>query len=210
MDEPLLADRDEHRVPWGDRTPPVAKDDPRNHWGFDMRLPAHASNHGELYNLSIRRGTLNDEERFKINEHIVQTIIMLSALPFPRQLRRVPSIAGNHHEKMDGSGYPRRLGQEALSIPERVMAIADIFEALTAADRPYKTPKTLSESVQILVFMARDKHVDGQLLRLFLSSGVYRQYAELFLRPEQIDELDVAYWLEQLQGFTPEQSTYTS
>ncbi|PYC32247.1 phosphohydrolase [Pseudomonas soli] len=210
VDEPLLADRDEHRVPWGDRTPPVAKDDPRNHWGFDMRLPAHASNHGELYNLSIRRGTLNDEERFKINEHIVQTIIMLSALPFPRQLRRVPSIAGNHHEKMDGSGYPRRLGQEALSIPERVMAIADIFEALTAADRPYKAPKTLSESVKILVFMARDKHVDGQLLRLFLSSGVYRQYAERFLRPEQIDELDVAYWLEQLQGFTPEQSTYTS
>lgn len=198
VDEPLLADRPEHRVPWGERTPPVVRTDPRNVWGFDMRLPAHASNQGELYNLSIRRGTLNDEERFKINEHIVQTIIMLSALPFPRQLRRVPAIAGNHHEKMDGSGYPRRLGKEALSIPERVMAIADIFEALTAADRPYKAPKTLSESVKILVFMARDNHIDGQLLRLFLSSGVYREYAQRFLRAEQVDEVDVGYWLGQL------------
>lgn len=200
VDEPLLADRSEHRVPWGPRKPPVTRDDPRNVWGFDMRLPANASNLGELYNLSIRRGTLNEEERFKINEHIVQTIIMLESLPFPRHLRRVPAIAGNHHEKMDGSGYPRRLGKDDLSIPERVMAIADIFEALTAADRPYKAPKTLSESVKILVFMARDNHIDGQLLQLFLSSGVYRQYAERFLRPEQIDEVDVGYWLGQLQG----------
>jgi len=197
--EPLLADRPEHCVPWGARTPPVGKDDPRNTWGFDMRLPAHASNHGELYNLAIRRGTLNDEERFKINEHIVQTIIMLSSLPFPRHLKRVPDIAGNHHEKMNGSGYPRRLGEQDLGIAERVMAIADIFEALTAADRPYKPPKTLSESVKIMVFMVRDGHLDGQLLQLFISSGVYRQYAERFLRAEQIDEVDVAYWLEQIR-----------
>ncbi|AVD85738.1 HD domain-containing phosphohydrolase [Pseudomonas sp. SWI44] len=200
VEEPLLADRDEHRVPWGPRKPPVTHDDPRNLWGFDMRLPANASNHGELYNLSIRRGTLNDEERFKINEHIVQTIIMLSALPFPRQLRRVPAIAGNHHERMDGNGYPRRLGEDQLSLAERVMAIADIFEALTAADRPYKAPKTLSESVKILVSMARDRHVDGQLLQLFLSSGVYREYGERFLRPEQLDEVDVTYWLAQIAG----------
>ncbi|NWL47568.1 HD domain-containing phosphohydrolase [Pseudomonas hunanensis] len=198
-EEPLLADRPEHCVHWGTRTPPVVKDDPRNIWGFDMHLPGHASNYGELYNLSIRRGTLTDEERFKINEHIVQTIIMLSALPLPRQLKRVPDIAGNHHEKMNGSGYPRRLGGQDLGIAERVMAIADIFEALTAADRPYKPPKTLSESVKILVAMAREGHVDGQLLQLFLSSGVYRQYAERFLRTEQIDEVDVAYWLAQIQ-----------
>ncbi len=196
--ERLLADRPEHRVPWGPRKPPVGRDDPRNVWGFDMRLPEDASNLGELYNLSIRRGTLTDEERFKINEHIVQTIIMLESLPFPRHLRRVPAIAGHHHEKMDGTGYPRRLGRDALSLPERVMAIADIFEALTAADRPYKPPKTLSESVKIMVFMARDNHIDGQLLRFFLSSGVYRQYGERYLRPEQIDEVDVAYWLEQI------------
>ncbi|MFJ3147860.1 phosphohydrolase [Pseudomonas putida] len=198
-EEPLLADRPEHCVPWGTRTPPVVKDDPRNIWGFDMHLPGHASNYGELYNLSIRRGTLTDEERFKINEHIVQTIIMLSALPLPRHLKRVPDIAGNHHEKMNGSGYPRRLGGQDLGIAERVMAIADIFEALTAADRPYKPPKTLSESVKILVAMAREGHVDGQLLQLFLSSGVYRQYAERFLRTEQIDEVDVVYWLAQIQ-----------
>ncbi len=198
-EEPLLADRPEHCVPWGTRTPPVVKDDPRNIWGFDMHLPGHASNYGELYNLSIRRGTLTDEERFKINEHIVQTIIMLSALPLPRQLKRVPDIAGNHHEKMNGSGYPRRLDGQDLGIAERVMAIADIFEALTAADRPYKPPKTLSESVKILVAMAREGHVDGQLLQLFLSSGVYRQYAERFLRTEQIDEVDVTYWLAQIQ-----------
>ncbi|MGJ7550597.1 HD domain-containing phosphohydrolase [Pseudomonas alloputida] len=203
--EPLLADRPDHQVPWGPRKPPVAKDDPRNVWGFDMRLPANASNHGELYNLAIRRGTLNDEERFKINEHIVQTIIMLTSLPFPRQLRRVPDIAGNHHERMDGGGYPRRLGRDDLSIAERVMAIADIFEALTAADRPYKAAKSLSESVKILVFMARDQHVDGQLLRLFLSSGVYLEYARRFLRSEQIDEVDVAYWLAQLER-QPERS----
>jgi HD-GYP domain-containing protein (c-di-GMP phosphodiesterase class II) len=113
-------------------------------------------------------------------------------------MRRVPDIAGNHHEKMDGSGYPRRLGKADLGIAERVMAIADIFEALTAADRPYKAPKTLSESVKILVFMARDNHVDGELLRLFLSSGVYREYGERFLRAEQMDEVDVGYWLGQI------------
>jgi HD-GYP domain-containing protein (c-di-GMP phosphodiesterase class II) len=197
--EPLLADRPDHQLPWGPRKPPVAKDDPRNIWGFDMRLPANASNHGELYNLAIRRGTLNDEERFKINEHIVQTLIMLRSLPFPRQMRRVPDIAGNHHERMDGGGYPRRLGRDDLSIAERVMAIADIFEALTAADRPYKAAKSLSESVKILVFMARDQHIDGQLLRLFLCSGVYLEYARRFLRSEQIDEVDVAYWLAQLE-----------
>jgi HD-GYP domain-containing protein (c-di-GMP phosphodiesterase class II) len=89
----------------------VEKDDPRNRWGFDMRLPPCASNQGELYNLSIRRGTLTEEERFKINEHIVQTIIMLSACP-AQAPAAVPEIAGGHHEKMDGSGYPRRLPGE--------------------------------------------------------------------------------------------------
>lgn len=191
-EERLLADKPAHQVPWGERKPPVAKDDPRNTWGFDMRLPAFASHYGELYNLGIRRGTLTDEERFKINEHIVQTLMMLSALPLPRHLRRVPTIAANHHEKMDGTGYPRRLSGEAMSIPERIMAIADIFEALTAADRPYKAPKTLSESLKILACMARDRHVDAGLFRLFVASGVYREYGERFLRPEQMDAVDEA------------------
>ncbi len=199
-EECLLADKPEHRVMWGERKPPVAKDDPRNIWGFDMRLPPYASHYGELYNLGIRRGTLNDEERFKINEHIVQTLMMLTTLPLPRHLRRVPTIAANHHEKMDGTGYPRKLTREQMSIPERVMAIADIFEALTAADRPYKAPKTLSESLKILAFMARDQHIDADLFRLFISQGVYREYGERFLNPEQMDAVDVRAILQILDG----------
>ncbi|WP_152227947.1 HD domain-containing phosphohydrolase [Pseudomonas sp. SCB32] len=198
-EEFLLADKPEHRVPWGERKPPVDKDDPRNIWGFDMRLPPFASNYGELYNLGIRRGTLNEEERFKINEHIVQTLMMLTTLPLPRHLRRVPTIAANHHEKVDGTGYPRKLSREQMSIPERVMAIADIFEALTAADRPYKAPKTLSESLKILAFMARDQHIDADLFRVFLIQGVYLEYGERFLRPEQIDAVDVQAMLEVLE-----------
>lgn len=199
-EEFLLADKPEHRVLWGERKPPVDKNDPRNTWGFDMRLPDYASHYGELYNLSVRRGTLNEEERFKINEHIVQTLMMLTTLPFPRHLRRVPTIAANHHEKMDGTGYPRKLSREQMSIPERVMAIADIFEALTAADRPYKAPKTLSESLKILAFMARDQHIDADLFRLFLTQGVYLEYGERFLRPEQMDAVDVRALLAVLDG----------
>ncbi len=193
--EKLLADRPEHVIPWGNRKPPVRKDDPQNHWGFDMEIPDNTYNFGELHNLSIRRGTLTEEERFKINEHIVQTIIMLDSLPLPRQLRRMPEIAGNHHEKMDGTGYPRRLPPEKLSIPARVMAIADIFEALTAADRPYKTPKTLSQAIDILSKMVLDSHIDGDLFDLFLTSGVYREYGETHLRPEQVDEVDISRYV---------------
>jgi len=199
-EERLLADRVDHLVPWGERKPPVDKHDPRNRWGFDMRLPAQAYNFGELYNLGIRRGTLTEEERFKINEHIVQTIIMLNTLPLPRNLKRVPSIAGNHHEKMDGTGYPRRLSKDDMSIADRVIAIADIFEALSAADRPYKPAKTLSESLQILSFMARDQHIDAELFRVFLVSGVYREYGEQFLQREQLDEVDIQSYLAVLDG----------
>lgn len=197
-EEYLLADRPEHLVPWGNHKPPVDKNDPRNIWGFDMDIPEHTYNFGELHNLAVRRGTLTREERFKINEHIVQTIIMLNSLPFPRHLKRVPEIAGNHHEKMDGTGYPRRLSEHDMSIPERMMIIADIFEALTAADRPYKTSKTLSESIEILTNMARTRHIDPQLFRLFLSSGVYLTYSERFLAPSQIDEVDIQHYLDML------------
>jgi len=202
VQEYLLADRPDHIVPWGERKPPVARDDPNNIWGFDMRIPTNAYNYGELYNLSIRRGTLTDEERFKINEHIVQTIIMLNSLPLPRHLKRIPEIAGNHHEKMDGTGYPRRLNQDRMSIPERVMMIADIFEALTATDRPYKPAKTLSESMGILTNMARDGHIDPELFRLFLTSGVYLDYSRQFLAPEQIDDIDVQSFLDLLHEST--------
>ena len=120
---------------------------------------------------------------------------MLEALPFPKTLRRVPEWAGGHHEKMDGTGYPRGLERDAMSVPARIMAIADIFEALTARDRPYKTPKKLSECVAIMARMSRDQHIDPDLFALFLTSGVYRRYAETFLLPEQIDEVDIASYL---------------
>ncbi|SEG82202.1 HD domain-containing phosphohydrolase [Marinobacterium lutimaris] len=188
--EYLLADRPEHLIPWGDRRPPVENGDPNNTWGFDMTLPDYAANHGELYNLSIQKGTLTDEERFAINDHIVQTIRMLTSLPLPKELRRIPDIAGNHHEKIDGTGYPRGLAAGKLSVEERIMAVADVFEALTAADRPYKDAKTLSESLRILAFMVKDRHLDADLFRLFLESGIYLRYAERFLKPEQIDKVD--------------------
>lgn len=197
-EERLLADKTEHIVDWGKHRPPVAKDDPRNEWGFDMQIPTHMNNYGELYNLSIRRGTLTPEERFKINEHIVQTIIMLDSLPFPEHLKRVPEIAGAHHEKLDGTGYPRRLGESDMGIAERIMTIADIFEALTAADRPYKPAKTLSESLNILAGMAGSQHIDAQLFRLFLTSGVYMSYSKKFLNPDQIDEVDIKQYLHQI------------
>ncbi len=190
--EPLLADRPEHLVPWGPRKPPVEKGDPANHHGFDMVLPAHQQNMGELYNLSIRRGTLTDEDRFKINDHIVQTLGMLKGLPWPQHLARVPDIAATHHEKMDGKGYPRRLPASQLTVADRVMALADVFEALTAADRPYKPPKTLTESLRIMAFMCKDQHLDTELFRYFLHSGLWRTFAERYMQPVQIDGVDVA------------------
>ncbi len=187
VEEKLLEDRYDHISP-RERPPLTA---PGNQWGFNMKAPEHEFNLGEIYNLSIGRGTLTEQDRYKINEHMVQTIVMLESLPFPRHLRRVPEYAGGHHEKMDGTGYPRGLKKEDMSVPARVMAIADIFEALTAADRPYKPPKTLSESIKIMRFMVKDKHIDPDLFKLFLESGVYKEYAKLNLKPEQIDEVDI-------------------
>ncbi|MFC6673612.1 HD-GYP domain-containing protein [Marinobacterium aestuariivivens] len=145
--------------------------------------------------MQIRAGTLTPEERYKINDHIVQTIIMLDKLPYPRHLRRVPEIAGGHHERMDGTGYPKRLRAEEMSMRARMMAIADVFEALTAADRPYKEAKTLSESLRIMAKMRDGGHLDPDLLRLFLESGVYLQYARRYLAPEQIDDIDIRDYL---------------
>lgn len=188
--EKLLVDRPDHIHEWGERVPPVQTHDPNNIWGFNMDLPACALNMGELYNLSIPRGTLTQEERFKINEHVVQSIIMIKSLPLPQYLRDVPNIAGNHHERMDGLGYPRKLKGSELSIPERIMAIADVFEALTASDRPYKPAKSLSESLVILAHMAADGHLDPSVFTLFVEEEVYQEYATKFLEPTQIDPVD--------------------
>lgn len=187
--ERLLADKESHIIPWGDRIPPVEAGDTGNIWGFDMKLPPQMYNYGEVYNLSIKKGTLTEEERFKINDHIVQTICMLSSLPLPKELSDIPKIAGNHHERMDGQGYPRKLRGEEMSIPEKVMAVADIFEALTASDRPYKEGKTLSQALTILSRMAKERHVDKDIFNFFLRSGIYMNYAEQYLHPEQIDPI---------------------
>ncbi|QLI81992.1 GAF domain-containing protein [Chitinibacter fontanus] len=191
VQEALLADKPEHILLRSERDK-LADNNP---WGFKVKVPEHLYNRGELYNLSVARGTLSEEERFKINEHIIQTIIMLEKLPFPRHLQQVPEIAGGHHEKMDGSGYPKRLTREQMSWPARMMAIADIFEALTAVDRPYKKGKTLSEAIKIMGFMAKDQHIDPDLFRLFLREGLHIEYAQRFMRVEQIDEVDLAPYL---------------
>jgi hypothetical protein len=162
-------------------------------------LPEHSEaeyNLGEVLNMCIMRGTLNDDERRKINDHIVLTIEMLNEMPFPKHLKKVPEYAGGHHEKIDGTGYPNKLRGDQMSWPAKMMGIADIFEALTAADRPYKKAKTLSESLKILSFMKKDKHVDPDLFDLFLRSGAYLEYAEQFLRPEQIDKVDINQYLQ--------------
>jgi HD-GYP domain-containing protein (c-di-GMP phosphodiesterase class II) len=125
---------------------------------------------------------------------------MLEQLPFPRLLRRVPEIAGGHHEKMDGTGYPKGLTRDQMSLPARMMAIADIFEALTAADRPYKKAKKLSECLRIMSFMRNDNHIDPELFDLFLRSGVWREYAEQYLAPEQIDAIDIGDYLSPKKG----------
>jgi len=189
-EEYLLADKPEHVI---ERESCDYTD--HKAFGFNMEVPEALYNMGEVYNLSIQRGTLTDEERFKINEHIVQTIIMLEKLPFPEHLARVSEFAGAHHETMIGTGYPRHLTREQMSMPARAMAIADIFEALTASDRPYKKAKTIEEAIRIMSFMRDDKHIDPDLFDLFLEEGVYKQYGEKFLAPEQMGDVDVSQYL---------------
>lgn len=141
----------------------------------------------EIYNLSIFRGTLTPEERKIINNHINVTIAMLETIKFPKHLQNVVEIAGGHHERMDGKGYPKGLTREQMSIPARAMAIADVFEALTAKDRPYKSGKKLSEALFILKKMKEEGHVDPDLYDAFIERKVYKKYAEKFLDAEQID-----------------------
>lgn len=189
--ENLLSDKERHIIP-------------REHFnyeeyekmGFKTKVPKYLYNRGELYNLCISAGTLSYEERFKIQEHIQMTIKMLEQLPFPEYLKNVPLYAGAHHETLIGTGYPRELTKDDMPIPSRIMAIADVFEALTASDRPYKEPKTLSQSIKILSFMVKDEHLDKDIFKLFLKSGIYLEYAKAYLKPEQIDEVDIEQYLK--------------
>lgn len=147
-------------------------------------------NRGELYNLEIAHGTINREEREKINEHINVTIDMLKALPFPKELSKVVEYAGAHHERIDGRGYPNGLTGDQMSVPAKIMAIADIFEALTANDRPYKEPKKLSQVLKLMQEMKNNGHIDPDLYKVFIAGKVYLDYAEQYISPKQIDEIN--------------------
>ena len=152
----------------------------------------------EVKNLTIRFGTLNEAERAIINRHVSTTIRMLESLPWPRQLSHVPEYAGGHHERVDGTGYPRGLSREQMSLPARVIAIADVFEALTAGDRPYKRARTIAESLAILGQMRVSGHVDPDLFDLFVRERVWVDYARKFLDPAQIEEVD----LKRIPGYS--------
>ena len=158
----------------------------------------------EITNLTIRAGTLNNEERQIINHHIDLTISMLEKLPWPKHLKNVTEYAGGHHEKMDGKGYPKGLMREQMSVPARCMGIADIFEALTAKDRPYKKGKTLSESLEILGKMKLGQHIDPDLFDIFIWEKVYEEYAHKFLDESQIDVVDV----NAIPGYNPPPADY--
>ncbi|NQX87930.1 MAG: transporter substrate-binding domain-containing protein [Halioglobus sp.] len=163
--------------------------------GIKMEVPEHLYNQGELYNLSVSRGTLTTEDRFKINEHMISTIKMLESLPFPEELKNVPRYASTHHETLKGTGYPRKLAGEELSIPERLLAVADVFEALTAADRPYKKAKTVSEALDILYTMVLNNHIDKDCFELFVRDKIYVKYAQEFLPEAQLDAIDESRYL---------------
>ncbi len=141
----------------------------------------------EVSNLSIRRGTLTDTEREIINNHAMVTMKMLSQLPFPKKLKNVPVYAATHHEKLDGSGYPWGWKADQLSLQSRILALADVFEALTARDRPYKKGKTLSEVMKIMGFMVKDRHIDADLFDLFVKERIHIDYARQELPERQVD-----------------------
>lgn len=187
--ENLLADKREHLFDW--------PKDPRVNLSDDIKIsvPKYQANLGELYNLSINKGTLTKEDRYRINEHVISTIKMLEALPLTDELKRVPKYAGGHHETLIGTGYPYKLTKDELPMATRILAIADVFEALTASDRPYKKAKTLSEAIRILSFMVKDEHLDKDLFELLLTSGIYLEYADYYLPKSQIDDVDITQYL---------------
>jgi len=193
--EDLLNDKIAHIVPREDFDYAAYEKE-----GFKLEVPESLYNYGEIYNLCIEKGTLTEEERYKIKEHVIVSIKMLEKIPLPNAMSNIVEYAGTHHETLVGTGYPRKLNKADLSIPARIMAIADIFEALTASDRPYKKAKKLSEAIRIMASMSKDQHIDKDLFALFLRSGVYLNYAQQHLKAEQIDEVDIASCLAECRS----------
>lgn len=147
----------------------------------------------EAYNLSVQRGTITEEERKIINDHAKISVTILNKLPFPKKYERIPEISGNHHEKINGKGYPQGLKGDEISFEARILAIADVFEALTASDRPYKKANTLSVAMKILYFMAKDDELDRELVKFFYNSGLYLEYAQKLLPKSSIDAVTVDF-----------------
>lgn len=176
----LLEDRPEHLIPFDQGTNHDAAQQT-----FNLRRPQVQFNHGEMHNLLVEQGTLTEEERFAIQDHIIQTIHMLEQLPFPEHLARVPEYACCHHEKCDGTGYPRGLTCAEMSIPARILVIADIFEALTSADRPYKSPMSVSEALTIMHAMCRRGEIDPDLFLLLEHTEIIEHFGRKYLQPEK-------------------------
>lgn len=141
----------------------------------------------EVYNLTVRKGTLTKEERDVIQDHVRLTEDMLNELPFPKKLRHVPEYASAHHETIAGTGYHKGLMGDKIPLQARILAFADIFEALSASDRPYRKAKTASEIKKIIDFMVKDKHLDKDICDLFFNDGLFQKYIAYAYSPEQID-----------------------
>ncbi len=185
--EQILADKQTHLYPWleSKRLESQSKRE------FKLVKPEHQYNRGELHNLRVTSGTLTAEERYNVNDHIIQTYLMLDQLPYPEHLKNVPLIAGSHHEKMNGNGYPLKLKGNQIPLGGRMIAIADIFEALTTAERAYKKAKTLNESLMIMAAMVKKGELDADLFELFITQGIYQQYADEYLAESQLDKVDI-------------------
>ena len=144
-------------------------------------------NQDEIKNLCIPKGTLTEEERLVINNHAKLSYDILNSLPFPNKYKRVPEIAAGHHEKINGKGYPLGLKGDEISFEARIIAVADIFESLTASDRPYKKPNTIKQSLRILKFMVKDGELDEDLVKFFIDKKLYLDYAKNNMNESQID-----------------------
>ena len=188
--EKLLADKPEHIIPRTKKYPNI-----RDTLGNPILTPENEYNRGEIYNLCIKQGSLTAEDRFKINEHTLIGLEMLEQIPFPDSLKRVPEIAASHHETLIGTGYPLKKSKINLSVETRILTIADVFEALTASDRPYKKAKKISEALKIMKSMCNDQDIDCDIFNIFLQRGVFTQYAQKFLTPDQCDAVEISDFL---------------
>ncbi len=158
--------------------------------------PDRLINEEEKECLLIQRGTLTAAERQIVNDHADRSWRWLFKLPFPKKMKKLPLFAAAHHETLSGSGYPIGLKAEQLPLQARIIAIADIFEALTASDRPYKQPMKLSKALEILGFMVKEQQLDAEIVKIFLESGLYQQWAAEHLKTTQIDEINASNWIE--------------